>query len=293
MPMGTATAAMTAESDLALLRRFAELHDTQAFAEIVRRYAAMVFNACRRIVRDASLAEDVSQETFFRLMRRPESVSHSVGAWLHQAATNLAVDAVRSDSARRRREHAYAEDASEENGEASLREVQNWAELSPIVDEALSELPNETRNLLVAHFLCGRPQNELAAEAGTSAATMCRRIKAGVEALQSRLRDRGITMAPLALMGLLGENGLQTAAPKTLLTQLGKMTMVSGWRRWFMPKTATVAGQPPIFWTAASILGASVIVGILCALLYTRTLPTRWIPSPSARVIFVDQPGQR
>src|SRR5438309_10102101 len=86
----------TADTDLLLLKRFAEAHDTAAFAEIVRRYAGMVFAACRRIVRDASLAEDVSQETFFRLMKRPESVSHSLGAWLHQAATNLAVDAVRS-----------------------------------------------------------------------------------------------------------------------------------------------------------------------------------------------------
>ena len=35
----------TADTDLLLLKRFAEAHDTAAFAEIVRRYAAMVFAA--------------------------------------------------------------------------------------------------------------------------------------------------------------------------------------------------------------------------------------------------------
>lgn len=279
------------ETDLSLLRRFAEGHDSAAFAEIVRRYAAMVFGACRRIVRDASLAEDVSQETFFRLMRRPEAVTHSLGAWLHQAATNLAVDRVRSDSARKRREHSYATEATAERGwqEPTHVAVESWAELSPMVDEALNELPSDTRDLLVAHFLCGRAQNELAAEAGTSAATMCRRIKAAVEALQNRLRDRGMSVGMLALMGLMHDNALH-AAPKTLLAHLGKMTMVSGVRKWFAPRGATT--NPPIFWTAASVLGVSVIVGLLCTCLYTHTIPTKWIPSPSARLM-VDTPPAR
>lgn len=278
----------TCDSDLLLLKRFAERNDTAAFAEIVRRYAAMVFSACRRIVRDTSLAEDVSQETFFRLMKRPESVSHSLGAWLHQSATNLAIDAVRSDSARRRREHVYAVDADTERGGQGppQREVETWAELSPVVDEAMSELPAEARDLLIAHFLCGRPQNELAVEAGTSAATMCRRIRAAVESLQSRLRDRGMGVAPLALIGLLHDNGLM-AAPHSLMGQLGKMSMVSSVRHWFAPKVAG-GGQIPIFGTAAGIACASVVVGVLCTFLYTKAIPTKWIPSPSAQLL-VDQ----
>ena len=47
---------------------------------------------CRRILNDRARAEEVSQETFYRLMTRPQSVSQSLGGWLHRAATRLAVN---------------------------------------------------------------------------------------------------------------------------------------------------------------------------------------------------------
>src|SRR5947209_18463931 len=116
------------DSDMLLLRRFSEGGDHAAFAEIIRRYAGVVFAACHRILRDPARAEDVSQETFFRLMRRPGAVSQSLGAWLHTAATNLAVDAVRSDSARHRREQEYAQDLARE-AQQPTPEVNSWGEL--------------------------------------------------------------------------------------------------------------------------------------------------------------------
>src|SRR5258708_22082424 len=191
-----------AETDLTLLDRFARTRDPPASAESVRRYAGVVYAACHRVVRNQAVAEEVSQETFFRLMKQPEAVSQSVGAWLHRAATNLAVDAIRSDSARRRRELDYAEDSARQHDidEGAAREATGWAEISPHVDEALAELPEDEPTLLVDHFLRGRPQNELATEAKTSAATMSRRIRAAVEALQQKLRRRGLAMAPLPLM---------------------------------------------------------------------------------------------
>ena len=40
------------ETDFSLLRRFAEDGDEDAFSEIVRRYAGVVFSACHRVLRD-------------------------------------------------------------------------------------------------------------------------------------------------------------------------------------------------------------------------------------------------
>src|SRR3954468_14769644 len=78
--MGIEVRMSTCETDMSLLRRYAEARDPAAFAEITRRYAGVVFAACHRVLSDAARAEDVSQETFFRLMRRPEAVSQSLGA---------------------------------------------------------------------------------------------------------------------------------------------------------------------------------------------------------------------
>ncbi len=257
------------DTDLSLLQRFAETRDHTAFAEIVHRYAGVVYAACHRVLHNQAMAEEVSQETFFRLMKQPQAVSQSLGAWLHRAATNLAVDAVRSDSARRRRELEYTEDAAREHDAAAATDSASWAEISPFVDEALAELPDEDRILLIEHFLRGRPQNELAAEAKTSAATLSRRVRSAVEALQQKLRRRGLSAAPLALTGLLHDHALQ-APPPTLTAELGKMTLVSHSSGLL---GAPAAPKPPILWTATYILTASLAVGCLCARFGTSSLP--------------------
>src|ERR1700675_2464844 len=71
------------EDDFALLRRYAGFGDPQAFAQIVQRYASFVYATCLRVIGDGSRAEDLSQETFFRLMRRPHEVRQNLGGWLH------------------------------------------------------------------------------------------------------------------------------------------------------------------------------------------------------------------
>ncbi|HWE96857.1 MAG TPA: sigma-70 family RNA polymerase sigma factor [Tepidisphaeraceae bacterium] len=216
---------ISADNDLVLLRRFTERGDQAAFSEIVRRYAGMVFSVSRRILNDRARAEEVSQETFYRLMTRPQSVSQSLGGWLHKAATRLAVDEQRADSARRRREAQVAAEMREEGpaGDDGPR----WADVSPHVDEALSALPEDERELLVRHFLRGEAQADLAAEGGTSAATLSRRMKSAVDLLRRELRRRGVDVAPALLPVLFARHAIE-ATPHALLTELGKMAMVGG-----------------------------------------------------------------
>ncbi len=253
--------AFTIETDLSLLQRFATAGDHAAFAEIIRRYAGMVFATCHRVLRDAARAEDAAQETFYRLMRRPEAVSHSLGAWLHTAATNLAVDSLRSESARQRREHEYAAEIAQAHADA-IHEVSHWSELSPKIDQAMAELPESDRLLLIAHFLQGRPQNELAAEAKVSNATMSRRVRDAAGALQQKLRRSGMSLSPLAFIGLLHDHGMQ-AIPVSLSTELGKMTLFSGIRA--VLRTGIISTHPPIAWTAAAVLLISLTFGAVTA----------------------------
>jgi len=222
------------ETDFSLLRRFAEEGDEDAFSEIVHRYAGVVFSACHRVLRDKSWAEDVAQETFFRLVKGPDRVSHSLGGWLHRAATRLAVDTLRSERARHRREQTYESPGLENDndpgsaaGAGGAFGGSAWQEVSPAIDEALDELDDESRELLVRHFLQGTPQADLAEEAAVSAATMSRRVKHAVNDLRQRLAKRGVTLAPSVLLLLCARNAAE-AAPAALMGQLGKMAMVSG-----------------------------------------------------------------
>jgi RNA polymerase sigma factor (sigma-70 family) len=211
--------AETGEDDFTLLRRYAAFSDPQAFAQLVQRYANFVYATCLRVVGDGSRAEDLSQETFFRLMRRPHEVRQNLGGWLHRTATHLALDSLRSESSRRRREIAYSTECD--------HEASSWAELSPSVDQALAEMPSEPRMLLVEHFLMGKKQAQLAAEMGQSPSTISRRMQSALDELRRHLRLKGVYALPAVLAGLLCHVTARQA-PASLLHELGKMTMLSG-----------------------------------------------------------------
>ena len=148
-------------SDVMLLRQYAETRDADAFAELVRRYAGMVYGACMRVTGSAHDAEDVAQECFMQLARRADSVETSVAGWLHAAATSRSRNAIRNATRRRRHEQRTAakEAAVVSEGPAEL----TWEDIAPYVDQALEELPQELRVPLVHHYLEGRSQTEIAA----------------------------------------------------------------------------------------------------------------------------------
>src|SRR5262245_27926135 len=79
-------------SDAVLLGRFQRDRDESAFTALVCRHGPMVLRICRRVLRDAHLAEAAFQATFLVLarqagtIRRPESLA----CWLHGVALRLA-----------------------------------------------------------------------------------------------------------------------------------------------------------------------------------------------------------
>ena len=133
-------------ADFQLLTRYHDQGNAHAFRELVQAHASMVFATARRITQDASLAEDVAQETFIELARAGRGISESVAAWLHKVAWRRACNAVRSEVTRRRYETAATEQWQAQH------EV-TWEELEPVFDEAMQELPANQRSVLIEHFL--------------------------------------------------------------------------------------------------------------------------------------------
>ncbi len=64
----------------------------------------------------------------------------------------------------------------------------NWQEVSPHVDKALDELPDELRLVLIEYFLRRRAQADIAAELGMSQVTVSRRVDAGIKELRKTLK---------------------------------------------------------------------------------------------------------
>ena len=79
--------------------------DADAFVAAHRRHAAAVFARCRRLVRDADAAHDITQEVFIRCLdsHRRLREGRELLAWLYRVATNLCLNHLRDR--RSRREH--------------------------------------------------------------------------------------------------------------------------------------------------------------------------------------------
>jgi len=154
----------------------------------------------RKRVADQSDAEDILQEVFFelveayRLMKPVEQVT----AWLFRVARNRITDLFR----RRSREARVTEPAkfNEQGEELLLDELLPSPEAGPdaayargvlveALDDALEELPEEQREVFIAHELMGYTFKELAEQSGTSVNTLLSRKHYAVLHLRKRLHS--------------------------------------------------------------------------------------------------------
>ncbi len=229
---------MTAVSESALLHRLSANGDHEAFAEIVRRHAGMVYAVCARMLRDKADAADVTQETFFHLLRQAREVSGSLAGWLHTVATRKSVDLIRKAGTRRRTEQAYA-------AAQAYKPEATWQQISGHVDQALQELDDELRAVLVEHFFEGRTTSEIADDHNLSQSTVSRRINHALGLLLTSLKKCGLLGATAALGTLLAESTSQ-AVPVGVVRELSKMALVG---------STAAAGAGAGSQAAAGILG--------------------------------------
>lgn len=211
-------------NDLVLLQRYAREGDADAFAALCKRYAGLVFAAARRVTGSAHDAEDIAQACFLELARRAGEVKTSVAGWLHALAVNRARNRVRDESTRILRERE------------SLREITSeeptWNELSPIIDEAISELPEDLRLPLVLHYLFDRSQEQIAEELNLSQPTVSRRVRSAVEKLRGILSRRGVVTSIGALsVALPMASARGEVVPVAVSQSIGKLAM-SGIGAW-------------------------------------------------------------
>lgn len=205
--------------DWTLLERWARDRDAEAFAEVAKRYAGVVYGACRRVLGDAVEAEDAAQECFLTLAQTRNPPTTNLGAWLHRVAVNKARDRVKSGNRRRDRERRYMDDQPCET-------KTSWCEIEGLVDDAIAKLPEDFREALVGHFMRGQTHADIAERLGVSRQVVTYRIGKGVERIRASLRKGGIPIGAGTLTASLTAN-MAEAAPASLLGSV-EMIAVSG-----------------------------------------------------------------
>ncbi len=168
-------------------------------SETIAREQARLRQFIRRRVPDDGDAEDIFQEVFYELVDayRLMKPVEQVGAWLFRVARNRIVDLFRS-----KRPAILGNDSmfAAEDGEA-----REWEELLPSpdagpeaayarsvlleeLDAALEELPEDQRDVFVAHEIEGRSFRELSEAMGLSVNTLLSRKRYAVLRLRRRLQ---------------------------------------------------------------------------------------------------------
>jgi RNA polymerase sigma factor (sigma-70 family) len=171
----------------------------QRIAEAVDREQARLRNFIRRRVADRDDAEDILQDVFYELVEAYRMVKpvEQVTAWLFRVARNRITDLFR----RKKREALRNESAMiTEDGEMlQLEELLPSPDVGPDaayarsvlleeLDDALDELPDEQREVFIAHEWMGQSFKELAEKTGTSVNTLLSRKHYAVLHLRERLQ---------------------------------------------------------------------------------------------------------
>ena len=261
--------------DAALLERWTRRRDTEAFNEIVERFAGQVFVTCRRVLNNDADAEEVAQECFFALARSSGEVRSSLGGWLHGVATFKSRDRIRGDARRRQRERTY-DDSLPKSVEPS------WNDIREHVDEAIEALPGELRDVIVTHFLGRKSHAEIAAELKLSRRAVSYRIARGLEAVRSELQRRGVAVSIAVLGTSLAAD--VSAAPLSLKASLGKLVIAAGTTPGASGATATssLLGSLVLMKTK-SFLVAGLLIALAAGLYFALTRPQHEGPDAGAR----------
>jgi RNA polymerase sigma-70 factor (ECF subfamily) len=158
------------------------LGDQQAMGELYDRHSSLVYSVALRVLGDTGAAEDVLQEIFMQLWRKPEAFEASRGslpAWLAVIARNRAIDAIRKRTPDTPIEDVIVSVKPDLAGEAERKRAAEQ------VRRKLGEMPELQRAALEMAFFEGLTHSEIAAKTGTPLGTIKTRIRTALTTLRT------------------------------------------------------------------------------------------------------------
>ncbi|MBV8083748.1 MAG: sigma-70 family RNA polymerase sigma factor [Chloroflexi bacterium] len=175
-----------------LMRRVAA-GDSDALAQLFRRYAGVVYSLAYRMLNDREGAEELLNEAFVRVWRQAPSYDSRRGkfsTWLMSVARNLAIDELRSRRARPQRSDPLAPDDPDLDPPDERVDVEGeaWAsERRRLIRQAMRELPAPQRQALELAYFEGLTQSEISTRLGDPLGTTKTRIRLGLQKLRDLL----------------------------------------------------------------------------------------------------------
>ncbi len=187
---------LTICSDEELLARFCK-GQTEAFGALVRRYERELYGYLRRYLGDASLAEDVFQNTFLQVYVKSGhyETGRPVRPWLYTIATNQAIDALRRNGRHQALSLDQQRDETEGGEPNSLTAALECPSPGPLdlaqgeerrqqIRACVDRLPDFLRQVVILAYYQGLKYREVADILGIPVGTVKSRLHAALQKLQ-------------------------------------------------------------------------------------------------------------
>ena len=159
--------------------------DESAMATLFDRYSRVVYSVSLRVLRDPAAAEDVLQEIFMQIWRKPEALATNrgaIGAWLAVVSRNRSIDLLR-----RRKPTDSVEDVAL----AAPTDLAQESERNIMIERAravMVSLPIEQRKTLEMAFFDGLTHSEIAETTGDPLGTVKTRIRTALLVLRKAMQ---------------------------------------------------------------------------------------------------------
>jgi len=171
-----------AADDMRLIARI-RAGEPGAMSELYDRYSSVVYGVALRVLQDAAGAEDVLQDIFLQLWRKPDAFDSSRGslvAWLAVIARHRSIDRLRQ-----RRPETDIEEVVIA-GTTDLRDETERTLVIEKVRTALTDMNADQRKALEMAYFQGLTHVEIAAKTGEPLGTIKTRIRSGLQTLRAR-----------------------------------------------------------------------------------------------------------
>lgn len=240
-----------------LLAEFRKRRAEGAFGELVRRYTNLVYSVAKRRLGNVSQAQEVTQTVFIRLARSVPNVrgDAQLVAWLHRTTVHASIDLWRSEIRRRaREEHSVAM-------QPQPAENSTWNEISPVLDEALNELNDAERQVILLRFFEQRSMRDLGLALGISEDAAKMRVSRAMEHLRTLFSERAVVCGTVTLGALMTDRAVE-AAPAGLVLTLATLQIPAAAGLGTATDTTAILAQTSRAKLVAS-LSAAVVIGAL------------------------------